>query len=328
LDEAPQFFTDKFSVDQSAIDDIMTSRPELPVLRLFLTNFNDDFGFYSKVYHKTKGRYLSLGNLPYTQQILLKNIVPITMSPPGTDAKTAVSPFVHGCKWLQDGHVLDLGPTLGPAYVTGGMGVATTDCPQGNDDAGCKRQNAARGCRVCLAPSSATSDCDTTHALRLKASMDSVRSAAASQPTRTAREAMLTDVGLKDVGSLYDSLPVDEWDVLPHDPFHLWVMGLLSLFLSLVAQSLTQQALDELNWLLFHAKPWFWRGSMPLLQLTTAQGSTRRNLKGRGEDLRKQIQILPLLLPTWLTMDKFAPRTWGKELLAKHHSATGVKEAI
>jgi hypothetical protein len=48
------------------------------------------------------------------------------------------------------------------------------------------------------------------------------------------------------------------------------------------------------------------------------------------EDLGKQIQILPLLLPTctWLTMDKFARRTWGKELLAKHHSETGIKEAI
>jgi hypothetical protein len=67
---------------------------------------------------------------------------------------------------------------------------------------------------------------------------------------------------------------------------------------------------------------------MPVFQLTSGQGTTRRNLKGRGEDLRKQIQILPVLLPSWFTMEKLAKRTWGKDLLTKHGSAEAVKEAI
>jgi hypothetical protein len=72
--------------------------------------------------------------------------------------------------------------------------------------------------------------------------------------------------GLREEESIYSALLVDEWEVLLHDPFHLWawVMGLLSLFLSIFAQSLTSNALAEINWLLSHAKPWFWVGSMPV----------------------------------------------------------------
>jgi hypothetical protein len=238
-----------------------------------------------------------------------------------------VEPFNAGCKWLQRGHVFDLGPTIGPVFVIGGMGLGTTDCPQGNDDAGCKRQNAATGCRICLAPSSANADCDKSFQRRLKRNMDNVRTSIAASSTQTERDALMAKYGLRDT-SIYASLSVDEWDVLPHDPFHLWVMGLLSLFLSIFAQSLTSDALAEINWLMFHAKPWFWAGSMPTFQLTSGQGTTRRNLKGRGEDLRKQVMILPLLLPTWLTMDKFSTRTWGKELLDKHGDAHAVKEAV
>jgi hypothetical protein len=213
---------------------------------------------------------------------------------------------------------MDLGPTLGHHFVIGGMGLGTTDSPQGNDDAGCKRPNARKGCRICLCPSQSLGTCGEHHPRRLKALMESIRAAAGTLPTQTAKTDHLNAYGLKECGSLYADLLVDEWDALPHDPFHLWVMGLLSLFLSLVAQSLTADALDELNWLLFHAKPWFWTGSVPTFQLTSGQGTTRRNLKGRGEDLRKQIQLLPLVLTDWLTFQKFTPRTWGKELKEKH----------
>jgi hypothetical protein len=250
------------------------------------------------------------------------------MSPPGTASEVSAEPLIKGCELLKTGILLDCGPVLGDRFVIGGVGLGQNDCPQGNDDAGCKRQNAARGCRICLAPSSATGDCDASFQRRHTAMMEEVREHAATRTTQSEKNKVLTQYGLKETPSIYQSLPVDIWEILPHDPFHLWVIGLLSLFLSLFAQSLCASALAELNWLLFHAKPWFWTGSMPLFKLTTGQGTTRRNLKGRGEDLRKQIQILPLLLPGWLTMAKFAQRTWGKELLRKHNSEQNVKEAI
>jgi hypothetical protein len=211
LDDAPKCWADKFCVDLSSLDEVLDLRPDLRVCRLFLTNFNDDFGFYSKVYHKTKGRYImiSLGNLPYTHQVLLKNIVALTMSPPGTDPAVAVEPFNAGCKWLQQGHVMDLGPELGSVFAIGGMGVGTTDCPQGNDDAGCKRQNARKGCRICTAPSESTGDCDTEFPRRLKKNMDDVRSAVSSAATQKERDAILSEFGLREDVSIYNTLAVD-----------------------------------------------------------------------------------------------------------------------
>jgi hypothetical protein len=56
LADAPQCWSDKFTIDLSNLDAVLSTRPDLRVLRIFVTNFNDDFGFYSKVFHKTKGR--------------------------------------------------------------------------------------------------------------------------------------------------------------------------------------------------------------------------------------------------------------------------------
>jgi hypothetical protein len=55
--------------------------------------------------------------------------------------------------------------------------------------------------------------------------MESIRTQADSLPTQTAKTELLTAYGLKEDGSIYADLLVDEWDALPHDPFHLWVMG-------------------------------------------------------------------------------------------------------
>jgi hypothetical protein len=137
------------------------------------------------------------------------------------------------------GKTMDLGPELGQVFVIGGMGVGTTDCPQGNDDAGCKRQNAKNGCRICLIASESIGDCSVCSTRRLKQHMEKSRAAAAAAATLSERNDILAAFGLREEESIYSALPVDEWEVpvLPHDPFHLWVMGLrirlLSLFLSI-----------------------------------------------------------------------------------------------
>ena len=76
---------------------------------------------------------------------------------------------------------------------------------------------------------------------------------------------------------------------MPHDPFHLFVLGLLLKFLSFFAASLTDAALLELSWLLTQAKPHNWCG-LNGFELSTSQKDHRKKLKGSGEDLRRQIQ--------------------------------------
>lgn len=70
----------------------------------------------------------------------------LTMSPPDTTSAVTVEPFNQGCKCLHKGGVIDFGPVLKSVYmymyVIGGMGLGQIYMPQGNDDAGCKLQNA------------------------------------------------------------------------------------------------------------------------------------------------------------------------------------------
>ena len=147
--------------------------------------------------------------------------------------------------------------------------------------------------------------------------MDKVRAEAdAPGITLKDKEKILTSAGLHERGFLFAELPVDQWSVAPYDVFHLMVIGLITLLLSIFATSLHTTALRELNWLLHHATPRHW-SSMPLLVLTTTAKSAYQHLKGCGESVRQQIQLLPLLIVSWLDPSKFK-RTWLNDLEKKH----------
>jgi hypothetical protein len=52
------------------------------------------------------------------------------MAPPGVQPETYLKYFKEDIQALQAGYVIDLG-ALGPVWVHGGLGVATTDMPHG-----------------------------------------------------------------------------------------------------------------------------------------------------------------------------------------------------
>ena len=317
VEDAPQHFTQKHHIDMHALDTALEARPDLRVVRAFLTMFSDDFAAYSKVYHKTNGKYISLGNLPYAHQCLLRNVMAVTIAPPGTPPAVASAAFIAGCKKLAKPTVVDLGPVLGKKMLVGGLGCLLVDCPEGQDICGCKRQNAHYGCRVCLSHKTQIDDLAANPTLRTTVNMDKVR-AAAEAPGVSAKEkaTILASAGLHERGFLFAELPVDQWSVAPYDVFHLMVIGLITLLLSIFASSLKPMALRELNWLLHHARPRHW-SSMPLLVLTSTAKTAYQHLKGCGESVRQQIQLLPLLVINWLNPDKFK-KSWLKELEKKH----------
>jgi hypothetical protein len=139
-------------------------------------------------------------------------------------------------------------------------------------------------------------------------------------------------VGLHERDFLFATPPVNQWEIVPYDVFHLMVIGLLTLLLSIFCSSMTAAALLELNWLLTHARPAHWP-VMPLFLLTvTSKTKAKYNrLKGCGESVRMQIQLLPLLLSSWLDITKFR-KTWKKDLVKRHggdHAAVvAVRESI
>jgi hypothetical protein len=242
------------------------------------------------------------------------------MSGPGTSERQAVEAFLAGVSELELGYKLDLGPVFGEIFVMGGFGCGQTDCPQGNDDAGVKRQNAKFGCRCCLVPRTALSNVEpekTVYPARTHESMASARAYCDSLELKGDREEALREFGLQEKESLYAGLKFDVWLGLPHDPFHLFTIGLTMLSLAHFAASLTEVALRELNWLLKKATPWFWTALSPI-QLTAKKGKKKkRKLKGCGEAARCQIQLLPLFISEWFSLDK-CNNTFRKALLSKH----------
>ena len=124
-----------FGLNPSALD-----HPVLPTLRLFILHYFDEFGTYNKVYHKTGGSYISLGNLPHSLQVKLHNQIPILFLPPTADKNACHDIFVEQLKELEAGVVMDLGPVLGKCFVVGGLGATLSDMPEGNHAMGLKSQ--------------------------------------------------------------------------------------------------------------------------------------------------------------------------------------------
>ncbi|CAG8848941.1 2590_t:CDS:2, partial [Gigaspora margarita] len=121
----------------------------MPVLKFFLDLYYDDFGTFRNVYHSLGGVYLQIGNMPHKLRKQLRNHFVIGFVPFGGSIQDFIKPFIEEVKKLEQGFVINLNEV--DYWVTGGLGVFTSDLPQGNDIAGTLRHNAYRGCRICKA---------------------------------------------------------------------------------------------------------------------------------------------------------------------------------
>ena len=164
----------------------------MPILRLFLIWFYDAFGALSKVYHKTGGGYLTLGNLPLTLQNQLHNLIPLLMVPPKGDENIAVTQiFDEQMLALQNGVILNCGPIIGDVFIIGGIGVNRMDQPQGNDSVGVRRQGARCGCRACMVLKSELSNINVSSQLRTKQLLQAQSQEVEEQDSKAAREKKL-----------------------------------------------------------------------------------------------------------------------------------------
>ena len=78
---------------------------------------------------------------------LLKNHFILGFVPFGGTFDDFIKPFIAEIKLLERGQIMNI---QGQDYwITAGLGVVTTDLPQGNDLAGVKRYGANKGCRTC-----------------------------------------------------------------------------------------------------------------------------------------------------------------------------------
>ncbi|UZO17773.1 uncharacterized protein OCT59_009113 [Rhizophagus irregularis] len=168
----------------------------LPMWKIFIDLYYDDFGTFQNVYH-------SLGFVPF-----------------GGNFKEFISPFLQELKELEKGKVFNIqGKNI---LVIAGLGIVTADLPQGNDLVGVMRHNAKRGCRSCKIENhnSLKSFDDISKELRYHHLMDDEFDLILNSDSLTIQRNLCSKFGLKNQKPILDNLIRDRLLQLPQDIYH------------------------------------------------------------------------------------------------------------
>jgi hypothetical protein len=128
----------KFSY-QHPSDYISVRQPptSMPVYKVFIDLYFDDFGTFRNVYHSLGGIYIQFGNMPIHLRKLIKNHFILGFVPFGGSFNEFITPFISEIKEFEKGKIMTVQGQN--AWVIAGLGVVTADLPQGNDLAGVLR---------------------------------------------------------------------------------------------------------------------------------------------------------------------------------------------
>ncbi|CAG8850254.1 46239_t:CDS:2, partial [Gigaspora margarita] len=119
----------------------------IPVLKLFLDLYYDNFGTYQNVYYSLGGVYIQFGNMPISLRQQLRNHFVLEFVPFGGSFDKFIRPFIMEIKSLESGQIMNI---QGQEYwVIASLGVVIADLPQKNDLASVKRHSANKGYRTC-----------------------------------------------------------------------------------------------------------------------------------------------------------------------------------
>jgi hypothetical protein len=201
----------------------ITIRPppsSMPTYKLFIDLYYDDFGTYRNVYHSLGGVYLQFGNMPTHQRKLLKNHFVLGFVPFGCNFDEFILPFVYEMKEFEQGKVMKVNGQ--DAWVMAGLGVVTSDLPQGNDLTGIKRHNANKGCRTCLVPHELLTkfDQDIPNISRYHHITNEQFKEILQENVSSAKERLCTKYGLRLRPSILDKLKRDRHLQSPQDAYH------------------------------------------------------------------------------------------------------------
>jgi hypothetical protein len=215
-----------------------TSSPshEIPVLKLFIDLYYDDFGTYRNVYHSLGGVYIQFGNMPMFMRKLLKNHFVLGFVPFGGNFDEFIQPFIMEMKSLERGQIMNI---QGQDYwITAGLGVVTADLPQGNDLAGVKRHGANKGCRTCQVSKkkSTNDDLDIVELRRYRHITNQQFHEILSTHTSQKRKQLMMKYGLHNKVPILSQLMWDQHLQTPQDIYHATagkIMRLLKLTVNL-----------------------------------------------------------------------------------------------
>ncbi|GES80436.1 hypothetical protein GLOIN_2v1790940 [Rhizophagus clarus] len=218
--------------------------PTIPVYKLFLDIYYDDFGTFRNVYHSLGGVYVQFGNMPARQRKLLKNHFVLGFVPFGGNFNEFMLPFISEMKEFEQGKLMEVNGQ--DAWVIAGLGVVTADLPQGNDMCGVLRHNANKGCRTCTASRESLTNFsqDVPATSRYHHITDDQFKEIFNKPATTRQRRLCTEFGLRTRPSILDRLLRERHLQTPQDVYHA-TAGKIGRLLKLTCELFSQKGEDE-----------------------------------------------------------------------------------
>jgi hypothetical protein len=188
---------------------ISTNNPptsSLPVYKLFLDIYYDDFGMYHNVYHSLGGIYIQFGNMSANLRKLVKNHFVIGFVLFEGSFDEFMCPFIEELKQFEKGKIMNVQGQ--DVWVVAGLGVVTADLPQGNDLAGVLRYGTNKGCHTCSINKDLYTDHNQDFALlsRYNQITDSELAQINNEHTMSRKKRMGSKYGLQIKQSILDEL--------------------------------------------------------------------------------------------------------------------------
>ncbi|GBC32371.2 hypothetical protein GLOIN_2v1790940 [Rhizophagus irregularis DAOM 181602=DAOM 197198] len=218
--------------------------PTIPVYKLFLDIYYDDFGTFRNVYHSLGGVYVQFGNMPARQRKLLKNHFVLGFVPFSGNFNEFMLPFISEMKEFEQGKLMEVNGQ--DAWVIAGLGVVTADLPQGNDMCGVLRHNANKGCRTCTASRESLTNFsqDVPATSRYHHITDDQFKEIFDEPATTRQRRLCTEFGLRTRPSILDRLLRKRHLQTPQDIYHA-TAGKIGRLLKLTCELFSQKGEDE-----------------------------------------------------------------------------------
>ncbi|GBC28437.2 hypothetical protein GLOIN_2v1480079 [Rhizophagus irregularis DAOM 181602=DAOM 197198] len=180
----------------------------------------DKFGPFRNAYHGIGGIYLQIGNMPQILRQKLKNHFLIGFIPFSASCDEVLQPLINDIQDLEHGYELEISNQT--VWVTGGLGVITSDLPEGNEQSGIKNHNAHYGCRNCMIHHNNLHD--ITFDIVKYACYHHITTShfedISNAKTQAEREILSTQYGIREKPSSFDSISRDRHIQCPHDAFH------------------------------------------------------------------------------------------------------------
>lgn len=183
--------------------------------------------------------YIQFGNMPAHLRKLIRNHFVLGFVPFGGSFDDFIKPFINEMKTLEHGQIMQVqGQNV---WVIAGLGVVTSDLPQGNDLVGVLRQNAIKGCRTCNINKDlfTNSDQDLGLTSRYHHLTDSEFSLISAETVFSRKKQLCSKYGLKLQKSILDQLSRERHLQTPQDVYHA-TAGKIAKLLNLTCELLSQ----------------------------------------------------------------------------------------